>query len=140
MSSVVGAGLVVRGEMLVMGDLTIEGRVEGPVLCETGAVTIAASGHLTGSIVARDITVFGTVDGTLVATEVVDIRPGSHVSGRVVAGRFVLAEDADFNGTSEPQHLEAALRVARHRHQIHHEAPAQPPPRRMPAVRSLSHH
>jgi cytoskeletal protein CcmA (bactofilin family) len=135
--AVVGEGVFIRGEILASGDLTIEGRVEGPVLCEAGAVTIAPGGHLAGSAVARDITVYGTVDGTLVASEVVDIRSDATVTGRVVATRFILTDGASFNGSAEPQHLEAALRVARHRHHVREDPAVQPPPRRTPVVRSL---
>jgi cytoskeletal protein CcmA (bactofilin family) len=112
---VVARQLFIRGEVIAADDLTIEGRVDGPVWCEGRAVTIAPDATFSGDIVARDITVFGTVEGTLVASEVVDIRPDALVTGRVVAARFILTEGGSFNGTSEPQHLEAALRVARHR-------------------------
>ncbi len=133
--AIVSRGLVVRGEILASGDLTIEGHVDGPVLCETGAVTIARGGRLSGTVVARDITVFGTVEGTLVASEVVDIRADATVTGRVVAMRVILDEDAMFNGSAEPQHLEAALRVARHRHHVGEQPPPAPPLRRVPVVR-----
>jgi cytoskeletal protein CcmA (bactofilin family) len=113
----VGQGLFIRGEIVTADDLTIEGRVDGPVWCDGGAVTIAPTATLAGHVVARDITVFGTVDGTLVASEVVDIRPEALVRGRVVAARFILTEGGSFNGSAEPQHLEAALRIARHRYQ-----------------------
>jgi cytoskeletal protein CcmA (bactofilin family) len=115
--TLVGPHVFIRGEVVAAGDLTIEGHVDGPVWCDGGAVTVASTATLTGEIVARDITVFGRVDGTLVASEVVDIRPDAFVTGRVVAARFILTEGGSFNGSAEPQHLEAALRVARHRHQ-----------------------
>jgi cytoskeletal protein CcmA (bactofilin family) len=123
---VVARQLFIRGEVIAADDLTIEGRVDGPVWCEGRAVTIASDATLSGEVVARDITVFGTVDGTLVASEVVDIRPEAFVTGRVVAARFILTEGASFNGRAEPQHLEAALRVARHRHPPHHDRPPRP--------------
>jgi cytoskeletal protein CcmA (bactofilin family) len=128
----VGPGVFIRGEIVTSEDLTIEGRVDGPVWCDGGAVTIASTATLAGEVVARDITVFGTVDGTLVASEVVDIRPEASVTGRVLAARFILTEDSSFNGSSEPQHLEAALRVARHRYQAQADG-APPLPRRVPA-------
>ena len=109
--------MFIRGEIVTADDLTIEGRVDGPVWCDGGAVTIAPQATLAGEVVARDITVFGTVEGTLVASEVVDIRPDALVTGRIVAARFILTEGGSFNGSAEPQHLEAALRVARHRYQ-----------------------
>jgi cytoskeletal protein CcmA (bactofilin family) len=111
-----GRTVALRGELQATEDITIEGRVDGPVWCDGCAVTIADTAILSGDVIARDITVFGRVEGTLVATEVVDIRPDALVTGRVVAPRFILTEGASFNGSSEPQHLEAALRVARHRY------------------------
>jgi cytoskeletal protein CcmA (bactofilin family) len=114
--NVVGRAIFIRGEVITTDDLTIEGRVDGPVWCEGGTVTIAQSATMAGDVVARDITVFGTVEGTLVASEVVDIRPDALVKGRVVAARFILTDGGSFTGTAEPQHLEAALRVARHRY------------------------
>jgi cytoskeletal protein CcmA (bactofilin family) len=114
--TVVGRELFIRGEVITTEDLTIEGRVDGPVWCDGGAVTIAPQGTLAGEVVARDITVYGTVEGTLVASEVVDIRPDAAVKGRVLAARFILTEGGSFTGSAEPQHLEAALRVARHRY------------------------
>jgi cytoskeletal protein CcmA (bactofilin family) len=128
----VGPSLFIRGEILTDDDLTIEGHVDGPVWCDGRTVTIASNARLAGHVVARDITVFGTVDGTLVASDVVEIRPEALVTGRVLASRFVLTEGGFFNGRVEPQNLEAALRVARHRHQTRDEAtPALP---RVPSV------
>jgi cytoskeletal protein CcmA (bactofilin family) len=114
---IVGEGVLVRGEVSATGDLTISGHVEGPVWCDGAAVVIAATGRLTGEVFARDITVFGRVEGTLVATEVVDIRPNATVTGRVVAARLIITDGGAFNGSAEPQHLDTVLRVARHRRQ-----------------------
>src|SRR5579872_7262993 len=111
-----GQSLRLRGEVTIGEDVVIEGTIEGgPVWCEGCAVTVAATASVTGDIIARDNTAFGSVSGTLLATEVVDIRPSAAIAGRVVSPRLILEEGARFTGTVEPQHLEAALRVARHR-------------------------
>jgi cytoskeletal protein CcmA (bactofilin family) len=108
-----GKTISVKGELRALEDITIEGRVEGPVLCENWAVVIAPSADVTGNIIARDITVFGRMAGQLVATEVVDIRAEATVTGQVVSERFILNAGARFDGRVEPQLLEAALRVFR---------------------------
>ena len=128
----IGRGIVIRGDISTSGDLTIEGRVEGRVWCDGHAVIVAPTASLDGEVFARDVTVFGVVSGTLVASEVVDIRPDASVQGRIVAARLILTEGASFNGAVEPQHLEAALRVARHRRQepiLAAHAPTTPPSR-----------
>lgn len=111
--STLGKNVSVKGELRASEDLTVEGRVEGPVLCDGCAVTIAPSADIVGDVLARDITVFGRCAGQLVATDVVDVRAEAIVTGRIVSKRFILTDGASFNGRAEPQHLEAALRVAR---------------------------
>jgi cytoskeletal protein CcmA (bactofilin family) len=110
---VLGKTVRVKGEVRADEDLTIEGRVEGPIWCRDGAVTVAPSAEITGDVVARDITVFGRVNGQLVATEVVDVRVDASVTGRVVSARFILNDGARFNGRAAPQDLEVALSAAR---------------------------
>jgi cytoskeletal protein CcmA (bactofilin family) len=126
--SVVGESILVRGEVESAEDLTINGRVEGPIWSEGLAVTVSAAGAVKGDIVARDITVLGTVEGTMMASDVVDVRPSARVTGRVLAPRFILGEGASFNGQVAPQHLDAAMRVARHRREQPETAEAAAPP------------
>jgi cytoskeletal protein CcmA (bactofilin family) len=108
-----GKTILIRGEVRASEDLTIDGKVEGKVVCERHAVVLGPDASVTGDIFARDITVSGKTTGQLVATEVVDIRAGASVEGQVLSPRFILHEGAAFRGRVEPQHLEAALRVAR---------------------------
>ena len=111
--STIGRTVSIKGEVRASEDVTIEGRVVGPIACDEGSVVLAATAHVTGDIVARDITIFGRSDGQLLASEVVDIRAGATVTSQVVSKRFILGDGARFDGRVEPQHLEAALRVAR---------------------------
>ena len=106
--------LVVKGELHSSEDVTVECRVDGPISCEGNSVVIAPTAEVTGNVIARDITVYGRIDGQLVASELVDIRADANVSGQVVSPRFILEEAAQFNGRVTPQHLEAALRINRY--------------------------
>ena len=111
--SLLGKSMVVTGEVRSLADLEIDGRVDGPIFCEGGAVTIHPTAVVTGDILARDITVLGRSAGQLIATECVDVRPGSVVTGAVIAPKFILTDGAMFNGRVEPQQLDAALSVAK---------------------------
>lgn len=110
-----GPTVFVRGEVTSTDDIDVEGRVEGPLWCEGHAVTVATSASVTGDIIGRDITVAGRVAGTLLATEVVDIRTTGDVAGRIVATRLILHDGGTFHGNVEPHQVDAALTVARHR-------------------------
>jgi len=110
-----GKTLSVKGELRSSEDITIEGRVEGSVVCEGCAVVFAASSDIKADMMAQDITVLRRAAKQLTATDVVDVRESANVSGRVVSKRFILAAGAVFNGRVEPQRLEAALTVAKFR-------------------------
>jgi cytoskeletal protein CcmA (bactofilin family) len=109
-----GLTIVVNGEVRASGDLTIQGRVDGPVWCD-GALTLEASSRVAGDVVAQDITVFGRASGQLIATDVVDVRPGAVVTSDVIAPSFILHDGAAYCGRVDPARLDAALSVARFR-------------------------
>jgi cytoskeletal protein CcmA (bactofilin family) len=111
--STLGKTLHIKGEIRAGEDLTIEGHVDGPIFAEHAAVIVSASADVHGDLVARDITVFGRSTGQLVATDVVDIRAEAEVRGHVVSPRLILDPAALFTGRVEPQHLDAAVRVAK---------------------------
>jgi cytoskeletal protein CcmA (bactofilin family) len=111
--SLLGRTIKVVGEVQSAGELTIEGHVTGPITCDGGTVTLTASCVEEGDVIAGDITVFGRAAGQLIATDVVDVRPGAVVAGAVIAPRFILDETAQFNGRVDPKRLDAALGVAR---------------------------
>ena len=96
--SLLGKTIVVKGELRSSEDLTIEGRINGSITCEGGAVVVTSDAAVTGDVIARDITVFGRSQGQLIATEVVDVRPGATVTGTAMSKQFILHEGAHFTG------------------------------------------
>jgi cytoskeletal protein CcmA (bactofilin family) len=122
--STIGKTICVKGELESSEDITVEGRIEGQLFCENNCVVLSATSVVRGDVLARDITVFGRHTGQLVATDVVDIRAESAVSGQVISKRFILDPQARFDGRVEPQHLEAALQVARFNQRKRDGAPA----------------
>lgn len=131
--STIGRMVSIKGEVRASEDVTIEGRVDGPIVCDEGSVVLAATAHVTGDIAAREITIFGRSSGQLLATDVVDVRAGATVVSQVVSKRFILGDGARFDGRVEPQHLEAALRVAKFQ-QRKRDDPQTDPAGRFPAV------
>jgi cytoskeletal protein CcmA (bactofilin family) len=122
-----GRTIAIRGNVDCVEDVLIEGRIDGHIWNEHHAVTVGADAIVKGDIVARIITVRGEVDGTMMATGRVDIMDEARVTGRVLTHRFMLADGGTFSGKVEPQHLDTAMRVARHRRAETSEAEARQP-------------
>jgi cytoskeletal protein CcmA (bactofilin family) len=115
--AVVSSGLRVRGQISVNEDLVIDGQIDGgPIFGDGVAIVVAANAVVNCDILARDITVYGSVSGTLLAKDIVDIRESARVTGRIVSTKIILADGALFNGTVQPEQLEAVIRVAQHRY------------------------
>ena len=66
--SLQGRTIAIRGSVECVEDVLIEGRIEGHIWNENHVVTVGADAVVTGDIVARQITVRGAVEGTLMAT------------------------------------------------------------------------
>src|SRR4029453_13544962 len=135
-----GRTIAIRGTVDCVEDVLIEGRIDGHIWNENHVVTVGADAIVKGDIVARMITVRGEVEGTMMATGRVDIMNEARVTGRVLAQRFMLAEGGTFSGKVEPQHLDTAMKVARHRRGGRKGGapkppapPASPPPPASPA-------
>jgi cytoskeletal protein CcmA (bactofilin family) len=111
--STLGKTIVVKGELHASENLTIDGTVDGHLVCEFHAVMLSPTAKITGDVIARDVTIAGSVNGQVVATDVVDVRAGATVTGQILAPRFILDGDAFFRGRVEPQHVDAAIRVAK---------------------------
>jgi cytoskeletal protein CcmA (bactofilin family) len=120
--STLGRTMVVRGVMWSSEDLTVNGRIEGQLFCESNCVVIGPSAEIVGDVLARDITVHGRSCGQLVATDIVDVRADGDVSGQVVSRRFILDPAARFRARVEPQHLDAAIHVLKYNQKKRDEA------------------
>lgn len=109
------AGISIAGEIYAEEDLYIDGHVEGPITAPGNHVAVGSGGVLKSKIIARGITVAGTLDGSLLAAERVRILNGATVRGHVTSPALLLMDGARFNGTVDPERTEAAMRVARYR-------------------------
>jgi cytoskeletal protein CcmA (bactofilin family) len=67
--SIIGADVTVAGTLVSSGDVTVEGSVRGGIQA-TGCVTISERGQLVGDLQARDVMIFGHIEGNIRADKV----------------------------------------------------------------------
>ncbi len=80
-------------------DLAIEGCVHGSICFPGHYVIVGANAVVSGDIHARRVLIFGTVTGSVLASEGVEVAPSGFVVGDVKADRVALADGAMFNGS-----------------------------------------
>jgi len=108
-------GLTISADLTSNEDIAVEGTFDGAITVPDHHVEIGASARVRGKIVARAVTIHGTLDGTVIAGERVDVERTASFSGHVTTPSLALFEGARFNGTVDPARTEAAMRVAAYR-------------------------
>ena len=102
----IGKTLIVTGRIVGKEDLVIDGRLDGDVDLVENRLTIGPSGHVQGGVRAREIVVYGTVQGNLEASERVEIKKNAKVIGDLKAQRPVIEDEAYFKGNVETIRVE----------------------------------
>src|SRR5687768_7679864 len=96
--SVIASGMKIIGDIESTGVVKIEGIVEGAI---RGArqLLLGRQGTVHGDIRAREVVIGGTVVGTIVADERVEIQGTSSVQGDIHTKSIVVLEGGVINGT-----------------------------------------
>jgi cytoskeletal protein CcmA (bactofilin family) len=91
----------VKGEIFGDEDLHVDGKVEGPVSLGGHRLTLGNSGRVTGEVVAREVVVYGAIDGDIRAHDRVEIKKAGSVIGDLTTARILIEEGAYFKGHIE---------------------------------------
>lgn len=96
-STIVGPGTKIKGDIVSKGTVRIEGEVEGRIECED-TVVIHESGSVKADIVGGQVIISGTVEGNTSAHERLEITNQAKVIGNITAPRISIAEGVIFEG------------------------------------------
>ncbi len=105
--AVIGTKIVIRGDVSGEEDLLIQGRVEGSVDLTGYQLTVGKDGVVKANLMAKSITVEGSVEGDLIAQERILIKASSHVKGNLVAERVTLEDGSKFRGSIDMESAKA---------------------------------
>ncbi len=107
--TVIGPDCVIDGQIELDSDLVIQGRINGMVRV-AGVLDIAASGEVTGTIVAGTVRLAGKVTATLIAEQGLTLGESAALSGRLFTTRLSITDGAMFDGDINvgPQAMAAA--------------------------------
>ena len=92
----IGADIVITGNIEASVDLHIEGRVNGDVRCST--LILGENSSLNGSIHAERVRVSGMVEGAI-ETRDLAVEAGAQVTGDIVYERLRVANGGSVEGT-----------------------------------------
>ncbi len=94
------AGVSITGSLKFGRELNIDCEVEGSIDSE-GKLIVGKNAQVRGEINAGSVTVLGTVEGNVHATERCELRAGCTLRGDIEAPRLVVDDDATFVGSAK---------------------------------------
>ena len=97
-TTVIGSSIVIDGEISGEEHLIVHGTVKGRINVRDSLV-VENGGLVEATIETSSITVNGTVNGDISASERAELRPNSTVVGDIRAPRILIADGASFKGT-----------------------------------------
>ena len=110
--SALGPGIVLEGTITADEDLTIQGHVRGTITAKTAPLTIGPQARVEADVHGRHVVVAGTLTGSIVATEHIELTASAVVDGSLSAPRVVLAEGARFTGSIDMARRTVEARLA----------------------------
>jgi cytoskeletal protein CcmA (bactofilin family) len=90
-------GSRVTGQLTFHGPATINGTVEGEVLCH-GVLTIGEEAEVRAKISAAVVVIRGKVEGDVTAKEKVELEAPARLLGNIAAPRLIVTEGVAFDG------------------------------------------
>lgn len=95
--SILNVGTFIEGDFSTEGDLRIDGRLNGNLICK-GRLVIGEHAIITGDIVCDNIDVSGSILGNIKAKDTLHLRQTATLQGDVMSAKFVVEPQAKFVG------------------------------------------
>ena len=105
--ALIGKSVVIKGDLSGSEDLYIDGQVEGKIELRGNSLTIGPNGQVKASILAKGVTISGTLEGNVTATDRLELRKTAVVLGDVATQRVAIEEGAYIKGKVDIQQKEA---------------------------------
>jgi cytoskeletal protein CcmA (bactofilin family) len=109
------ASVHIVGDVRSDEDLAIAGVVRGNIQVRDGMVMIAEHAKVDGEVRGRRVHIRGSVTGTTMASELIEIAASASVTGHISADHVLVSDGAIVNGHIDMNRRTIAARVARHR-------------------------
>lgn len=121
-TTLLGRGTDLKGNLNVEGSARIDGRIDGDVEV-SGYLIIGTGAVVMGDVKAQSVLIGGEVHGNIVSPEKAEIASTAKVFGNITTGEIVIDEHATFQGKcnmnqavpyeKEKEHIEKSIRVGK---------------------------
>ena len=90
----IGKSVVIKGEVSGSEDLYVDGNVEGNIELRNHSLTVGPNGNVKANVSAKAVVIQGKLDGSVNASDRVDLRKSAVVTGDVTTQRIAIDDAA----------------------------------------------
>jgi cytoskeletal protein CcmA (bactofilin family) len=106
--SVIGADVVIKGNVSATADLHIDGTIEGDIKC--ASLVQGETSNISGSVVAESARIAGKVTGSITARDLVILK-SARIEGDVHYDSLTIEQGAEVDGRFAPNARQAVKAV-----------------------------
>ena len=99
----IGKSVVIKGEVSGSEDLYVDGSVEGKIELRNHSLTVGPNGNIKADVTAKAVVIQGKLDGSVNASDRVELRKAAVVNGDVTTQRIAVEEGAFLKGKVDIQ-------------------------------------
>ena len=99
----IGKTVVIKGELSGSEDLYLDGHVEGSIDLRNHSLTVGPNGNVKANVSAKGVVIQGKLDGSVNASDRVELRQSAVVTGNVTTQRISIEEGAFLKGKVDIQ-------------------------------------
>ena len=112
----IAPSLIITGEISSEEDITIEGHFRGAqIVLRNATLTVGQKARVEANVRSARVQVFGEVEGSINASERIELASTAAVIGDLSANQVVLADGAVFNGRIDMDRRTIASKVAQYK-------------------------
>jgi cytoskeletal protein CcmA (bactofilin family) len=98
--SVIAEDVEITGMIKSAGSVRLDGKLDGELNC-TGDAVIGKSAVIKGNLVANAVTIEGTINGNVIASDRIEMKSSARVTGDIKSKRLSVEDGVTFVGRSE---------------------------------------
>ncbi len=96
--SIIASGMQILGDLIIDGDIRIEGIVKGNIYCKSRLV-IGPQGKIIGKVDTENATISGMIEGILIVRDTLQLTETANIHGDIITDKMTVQAGAIFSGS-----------------------------------------
>lgn len=94
----IGAGTIIKGEIIIEGNVRIDGSVHGSITSK-GKIVVGKTGKIEGEVECQTAAISGEIKGKFITHDLISIKSSAKLEGDIYYGKIEVDKGATIDGS-----------------------------------------